>query len=392
MRHLMLMSLVLVVSCGGEKPEVERPQSAPRKPRTTLTRPQIEPGKINVQPPTLPKPKGLVLTLKNYPRTSGSTSAEPMGVWVACRLLGKECEWTGGEVRLIPFRRNVVIDAPADAKRSELFSGVRDSVAWVFEEKLYRHIAHTSTHGSYKNLIAGRTDLIYECRRPSEDEQKRTKFKKVELDIRPVALDAFVFIRNKDNPVKDLTLAQVKDIYTRGADGKAKIGNWNEAGGPDAKINAYIRNRNSGSQETMMSLVMKERPIVGERGMTGSTMSGPYNRLHGDKTGIGFTFFYYQHHMAPQPFSSFIYSDDETQQVEPKEKKPPVEMFAIDGVMPSRATIAAGTYPLVTEVYVVTRKDLKPGHPAAKLRDWLLTAEGQKIVAETGYVPITAKK
>ena len=60
--------------------------------------------------------------------------------------------------------------------------------------------------------------------------------------------------------------------------------------------------------------------------------------------------------------------------------------------MPSRATIADGTYPLVTEVYVVTRKDLKPDHPAAKLRDWLLTAEGQKIVGETGYVPIKAKK
>ncbi len=46
-------------------------------------------------------------------------------------------------------------------------------------------------------------------------------------------------------------------------------------------------------------------------------------------------------------------------------------------------------YPWVTKVYVVTRKDLKEDHPAAKLRDWLLTPEGQTVIGETGYVPIT---
>jgi len=216
------------------------------------------------------------------------------------------------------------------------------------------------------------------------------KSEKIELDIRPVALDAFVFLRNKDNPVKGLTLAQVRDIYTRGADGKGKAGNWKHVGGPDAKINAFIRNRNSGSQETMMTLVMKDLPIVGQRGMTGFSMKGPYNRLRHDKSGIGFTFFYYQRHMAPLPVTAR--SKVQKQQSGKKAAEPLVHMFAIDGVMPSRATIADRTYPLVTEVYVVTRRDLKADHPAAKLRDWLLSAEGQGVVGETGYVPITAKK
>ena len=55
-------------------------------------KPLLEPGKVRVQPVALPKPEGLVATLKTYPRTSGSTSAEPMGVWIACRLLCRECQ------------------------------------------------------------------------------------------------------------------------------------------------------------------------------------------------------------------------------------------------------------------------------------------------------------
>ena len=120
--------------------------------------------------------------------------------------------------------------------------------------------------------------------------------------------------------------------------------------------------------------------------MTGMSMMGPYNLLHKDKSGIGFTFFYYQRYMAPMS------SESEQQKSDEKAPAPLVKMFAIDGVMPTRATIADRTYPLVTEVYVITRKDIKAEHPAAKLRDWLLTAEGQKIVGETGYVPIATAK
>lgn len=348
------VSVCASVSVAGEEPST----------------PQIEPGKVRTQPTELPKPKGLVLTPETYPRTSGSTSAEPLGVWVACRLLNKECRWPGatwGERRLYPLKSN--------AANNKNLMDIDDTLL---------KIRHYGTHGSYKNLITGQADLIYECRLPSEDERNLMQSHKVELDIRPVALDAFVFLRNRENPVTDLTLAQVRDIYTPGRDGKGMIANWNRVGGPDTEIHAYVRNRNSGSQETMQSLVMKERPILTGRSMTGMTMMGPFNHLLDDKSGIGFSFYYYQRHMAPRSDKPF------PRVVKQMDKEPVaayVDMFAINGVMPSRATIANRTYPLVTDVYVVTRKDLKADHPAAKLRDWLLTPEGQGIVGETGYVP-----
>lgn len=365
MRHLMFMvaAATLVMAAEGE---------------SVLSEPQVDPGEVRVQPPTLPSPEGLSVTLEEYPRTSGSTSAEPLGVWVACRLLGRECSWPlniRGERRLLPSRA----DAEAAPAEPDPYDG-----------DLYQRIRHVGTHGSYRRLINGKVDMIFECRRPSEDEQEEMDRQKVELVIRPVALDAFVFLRHKDNPVTGLTLAQVRDIYTAGTNGEAVIGNWGQVGGPDAAIHGYVRNRNSGSQETMQSLVMKERPMVGGPTMTGSTMMGPYNRLHKDPSGIGFTFLYYQRYMAPMSEGRIMLPEPETE--EALDPSPAVEMFAIDGVMPSRETIANRSYPLVTEVYVVTRVGLEPAHPAAALRDWLVTDEGQSIVAETGYVPVARSR
>ena len=67
-------------------------------------------------------------------------------------------------------------------------------------------------------------------------------------------------------------------------------------------------------------------------------------------------------------------------------------MFAVNNIMPTRENIANRTYPLITEVYVVTRKNIEASTQAARLREWLITDEGQKKIEETGYVPINVGK
>jgi phosphate transport system substrate-binding protein len=248
-------------------------------------------------------------------------------------------------------------------------------------------IRHHGTHGSYLRLIKGQEDLIYECRLPSEDERRLMKKEGVELRHSPIALDAFVFLRHTDNPVQGLSAQQVRDIYTAAKEGGGRIENWSEVGGPKRPIHAYVRNRNSGSQETMLSLVMKDCEIIKGRSMVAYGMMGPYNLMFADKAGLGFTFYYYQRYMSPMPRRSGKAGKNVRQQA--AKPRTPVRMLAIDGVRPTRSSIARRRYRWVTEVYAVTRKDLAADHPAAKLRDWLLTAEGQKVIAETGYVPIT---
>ena len=335
-----------------------------------LPEPVVQPGRVAAQPGDLPPLAGLTLDEESYPVTDGSTSAEPLGVWVAARLLGLECAWRSnvfeGQRRLLPMNPG------------------QQEVAAVYGRRLRHH----GTHGAYQRLIDGAADLIYECRRPSPDETKLMEERGVELEIVPIALDAFVFLRHRENPVVELTAGQVRDIYTRSEEGEGgRIDNWKQVGGPDARINAYVRNPNSGSQEKLKILVMKDREIVQGRNMMGLSMMGPYNFMHGDKNGIGFTFFYYQRCMAPLSHGMHANALKALAEVQDgKVAEPPVEMFAIDGVSPSRATIADGSYPWVTKVYVVTRKDLDRDHPAARLRAWLLTEEGRKTIAESGYV------
>ncbi|WP_269689150.1 PstS family phosphate ABC transporter substrate-binding protein, partial [Klebsiella pneumoniae] len=67
----------------------------------------------------------------------------------------------------------------------------------------------------------------------------------------PVVAEAFVFLTHASNPVDNLTMKQIQDIYT------GKITNWNQVGGEDLEIIAYQRPVNSGSQTGFLELVMK---------------------------------------------------------------------------------------------------------------------------------------
>lgn len=79
---VLLCSLVCLV-CG-----TVRAQLTSDKNRVLL-----KPDEIVAQPDSLTKPSAPAFTIESYPKTSGSTSAEPLGIWVACRLLGLECSW-----------------------------------------------------------------------------------------------------------------------------------------------------------------------------------------------------------------------------------------------------------------------------------------------------------
>lgn len=366
-----------------------------------LPEPVLQPGEITAQPSELSPVKGLKLTEKSYPVTNGSTSAEPLGVWVAARLLGQNVAWAKntmeGEghllpVEAIPESRNELYFTSSHSPRLmeyDLKNKTLVAIKKGIDNDLYEGIKHDGTHSAYKKLIKGETDLIYECRRPSPDEIKFMKEHNVELQITPIALDGFVFLRQKDNPVTSLTAEQVRDIYTPAEDKTgAIIDNWKKVGGPNTEINAYTRNRNSGSQETMKTLVMKNKELIGGRGMITMGMAGPYNKMFRDKKGIGFTFFYYQRHMAPMQIGFFLGRIPSTStRIGEQKQESPIQIFAINGVEPTRETIADGSYQWRTKVYAVTRKNIDQDHPAARLREWLLTDEGQAVIAETGYVP-----
>jgi phosphate transport system substrate-binding protein len=96
-------------------------------------------------------------------------------------------------------------------------------------------------------------------------------------------------------------------------------------------------------------------------------MMGPINAISDDPQGIGYSVYFYATNMLP----------DEN-----------VRLLGLNGIIPTSATIADRTYPLVTGVYAVVRTDTPTDSTAVMLRDWLFTESGQQVIKESGYVPI----
>lgn len=331
--------------------------------------------------PAGPKPRGLALEWETLPRLDGSTTAQPLSTLILCRLLGLGAVWqyrhiwdAGGEAEsperfLVP--RCAGSPLPAAGSTAGSYES-RDGVFPGFRLEL----ALTGTNNAYRNLALGSCDFIIVARPPSADEAALAKEKGVGFASRAIGLDAFIFILNSANPVTNLTTEQIRQLY------QDNVLRWSEVGGNGEKVVVFQRERNSGSQETMLALVMKGvkmAPSVEQ--LLEQGMGGPYNRLQHEKNGIGYTFYYY--HTVQSPVNRALMTTREG-----KPPVPPIKICAVDGVLPTAETIRSRAYPFATEVYAVIRADAPPESPAARLRDWLLTPEGQALVAESGYVPL----
>ncbi|MBK5107006.1 MAG: substrate-binding domain-containing protein [Anaerolineales bacterium] len=272
-----------------------------------------------------------------FPSIDGSTSTAPMGAKLICAMMEVPCSWlefVDGNRYLMPDLSNYQGDFPG--------------------------FGHQGTHSAYLNLIDGSTDLILVARSPSNEEIKLAEMSGVSLDFRPIALDAFVFMVNENNPIPGLTMDEIQGIYS------GEITNWQQVGGPSAQINPYQRNDQSGSQQLMRSLVMKDLSMVDAPELVLLKMIAPFYAISEDAHGIGYSVFYYEENMAPNEY---------------------IKLIAVDGVQPTQESITNRTYPFTSEVFLVVRAGSPSNSLAIRLRDWLVTDDGQELVAQSGYAP-----
>ncbi|MBE5930217.1 MAG: phosphate ABC transporter substrate-binding protein, PhoT family [Lachnospiraceae bacterium] len=205
---------------------------------------------------------------------------------------------------------------------------------------------YKNTVRGYEAIVDGTTDILF-CAAPSADQKKYAEEKGVELVYVPVGLEGFVFFVNEDNPVDNLTVEQVRGIYS------GEYTNWKDVGGSNRVINPVTRLTGSGSQSAMDSF-MKGQEIKGK---------SPFALTGGS---IGFSFRYYMDDMVGNEN---------------------VKMLSLNGVYPSAENIKNGTYPIIAQFYAIYRAD-NTNENIPVLIDWILSEEGQKIIEETGYVSI----
>jgi len=283
------------------------------------------------------------LTQDNYPKVDGATSTRMFNHMVACKLLGLPYVKYGmdGETDVCPgTNENWLNGGPS------FFDGI---------------IATSQTHGAMLNLIEGKADIILRSTTASPDERAAAEVAGVTLTETPITLDAFVFFGHLANPVRSLTLEQVRGIMTK------QITNWSQVGGKNATIDVYTRPRNSGSEEALRELVMGDlEPAEFPEEQVVATMLGALGEVSKNPDGISYIFKNYKDEIVGRAH-------------EP--------VFSIDGIAPDATTIRNRTYPLTTEVYAIIRSDLDHSSMAYKLYEWLQSDAARGVLEECGFVP-----
>ena len=111
-------------------------------------------------------------------------------------------------------------------------------------------VGRTTSREALVDLSEGRSRLAVISREPNESEIEALSAGEPDFITRTVAHDALAVIVHGDNPVEDLTVAQLRDIYT------GRITNWRELGGKDMAIRPLVRDRNSGTYEVFEDMVL----------------------------------------------------------------------------------------------------------------------------------------
>jgi phosphate transport system substrate-binding protein len=206
-------------------------------------------------------------------------------------------------------------------------------------------------------------DIIFSFQ-PSDDHLLAASKAEVELRLTPIAGEAFVFFVNSGNPVSDLSMEQIQDIYQK------KITNWKEVGSASGKIMPFQRPENSGSQTIMLAKVMAGKPLPEPLQEEYSSFMGGIIRDVADyrnyASAIGYSFRYYATGMNPNEG---------------------IKLIAVGGVEPTIENIRSGAYPFTVDVYAVTAGTENENVP--KLIEWILSDQGQAFIEQCGYVRIS---
>ena len=214
-------------------------------------------------------------------------------------------------------------------------------------------VAGTGSGDGIKSVIDGTADIGNASRDMKSKEMKLAKSKGVTPVRHTVALDCIVPVVNPANSVKNLTLAQLKDIYT------GKVKNWKQVGGADKPVVVISRDSSSGTFEVWNHKVLKKARVRPDAQLQASN-GAVAQAVAGNKYAIGYVGIGYLN--------------------------PKLKGVTVDGVMASAKTAMDKSYPIARELYMFTK-----GQPTGVVKaflDFVKSDKGQKIAKEEGFVPL----
>jgi len=202
-------------------------------------------------------------------------------------------------------------------------------------------------------LIDGICDIADSSRPIKDKELNKAVERGVDPTAHVIAMDGIAVIVHPSNPINELTLSQLKDIYT------GKISNWSELGGRNQKIVVVSRDVASGTFECFNKLALKKQRVRSDA-LRQPSNAAVVSTIKRTKGAIGYV--------------GLGYLSSE------------VKALKINGVAPSVETVLKGTYPISRPLFMYTNG--KPKGLAKDFIDFVLSEEGQRIVKEQGFVSL----
>lgn len=205
----------------------------------------------------------------------------------------------------------------------------------------------TGSSSGIQAAAEGRCDIGLASRDLKEEER-------LDLQETVVAIDGIGIIVNPDNPVTDLTLEQIGQIYT------GEIKNWKEVGGSDAPVVLIGREAASGTRDGFEEVTDTKDKCQYSQELTST--GDVVQTVSGNPNAIGY---------------ASVASVNET-----------VKLISVEGTAPTTETIQNGEYKVQRNFVLVTKKDASLSKAAQDFFDFATSPEADSIITEAGAVPI----
>jgi phosphate transport system substrate-binding protein len=244
------------------------------------------------------------------------------------------------------------------------------ALAWAeFYQTLHPDIRISVTGGGSGTgiaaLINGTVDIANASRKIKPEEITAAQENGSDPIEFIIARDAIAVIVNPENPVSQLTLQQISDIYS------GKINNWREVGGEDRPIVRLSRETNSGTHVYFLEQVLR----LGDKNNT--TLFATDTLLMPSSEGIGAEI---RQNPNAIGYDGLGYVTEEMKVI--GITKTPNSEY----ILPSAETVNNEKYPIARDLYMYTN-----GEPEGNIKeylDWILSSDAQPIVTELGFVPV----
>ena len=219
-------------------------------------------------------------------------------------------------------------------------------------------VSESGSGNGAKSLINGACDIAT-LSRPMKPSEKKAALDAGILPIETIiAMDGIAIVVHPRNPTANLTVEQVRKIFT------GQIANWKELGGPDLPIVVISRDTNSGTYEAFETLVMNKEKLTQKSEYVGSN-GAIRQRVLNTPAAIGYVGLAFLEGVKP---------------------------LSVNGVAVNEDTVADKTYPVCRPLYLYTNGRPQSGTALNDFVTLSATPEGKRIIKNTGYVPLPDAK